>query len=146
MVIVTKFCDVFRAEASILFTYITAGRSSRLTIARCASHAAELFTSLLSEFSLVLQFTSVVQKFEQTAGLVAQFRTLLDTVAVLVGKVLKLADFVRIILQILDDTRSSVLDQIIHDMESFGCAFPLLWLDLELVPKMFHDHLQVVPV
>ena len=55
-------------------------------------------------------------------------------------------DLVQVVFDVLDDSWGTILDEVVHGTECFEDSAPLLRLALDLLPKMLHDNVIVLPV
>ena len=62
------------------------------------------------------------------------------------GEVLESANLVEVVLDLLDDTRRTVLAKVIHGVEGLENTFPLLGLRMHLQPEVLEDDVVVLPV
>ena len=139
-IIVTHFGDVLTSKAAILFLVgsrliITTHLSLRAIIhprcllnTRIASlstivlHASrrrnthKLLTGLLREFPFILHLTWVVNKLQESFNFVSQLYSLFKPISFFVDEVFKCSDFVKIIFNVLDYTRCTIFDKIVHNV------------------------------
>jgi len=133
---IPKLSNVFAAESAI---FVSRCRSCWvlnifwLNIA-CWLDAHKLFSGLLREFSFVLQLLWVVDECAQLVNFVSKFKSLFNSVRLLKFKIWECPYFEQIVFNVLDHSRSSVLYEVVHHMDSFRDSSPLLWLALELLP------------
>jgi hypothetical protein len=66
--------------------------------------------------------------------------------AFLVAELVEPAHFVQLVLNVLDNARRSVLDQVVHGVEGFEDAAPVFRLLGEDLPQVLHDVVVVLPV
>jgi hypothetical protein len=64
----------------------------------------------------------------------------------LVREILQRADFEHIVLHILDNSGSSILDEVVHAVEGLEDSSPLLLAAREFGPEVLHDHVVVIPI
>lgn len=65
--------------------------------------------------------------------------------ALRIGKVLKVADLVQIILDLLNASWGPILDEILHSLEGLVDAAPLLGARIQFLPQVSHNLVVLVP-
>lgn len=134
-IIVTHFGDVLTSKATVFFLVsrliITTHLSLRATIhPRCllntslstilhasrGRNAHEFLTGLLREFPFILQLTWIVNKLQQSLNFVSQLYSLFKPVWFFIGEIFECSDFVKIIFNVLDYTRCTIFDKIVHNV------------------------------
>jgi len=134
-IVVTHFGDVLTSESTILFLIsrliITTHLSLRATIhPRCLlntslsrvlhasrrRNAHEFLTGLLREFPFILQLIWVVNKLQESLNFVSQLYSLFEPISFFVGEIFECSDFVKIIFNVLDYTRCTIFDKIVHNV------------------------------
>lgn len=66
--------------------------------------------------------------------------------ALQVGKIKEASNLVHIILQVLDHSRCTVFNQVVHTVKRLEDTPPLLWLTVHGLPEMLADDDVVLPV
>ena len=148
LVLEPKLLDILAAKTAILATRSRSRRRHTLFIGgrgRAPLYSTKLLTCLLCEFSLILDFPRIIEQVAELFGFVSQLGPLHDA-ALLEFEVLERTNLVEVILEILNDSGRAILDQVVHDVDGFGNATPLLGLQSQLLPQMLHDDLVVLPV
>jgi len=150
-IVVTKFINVLTSKSTIFASCSGSWASRRChhILCRIWRHASlnstEFFSCLLCKFSFILKLARVLEKINEAFRFVTEFCTLFH-ISLHKCKILEISNFVQVILEVLNDTWSSVLDKVVHDMHGLGDSLPFFTLKCELLPQMLHNNLVILPV
>ena len=87
---------------------------------------------------------AVFLKKKKKSGLLTSLTTVHTVLAKV--KILQCPHFVKVIFNLLNDTRCAVFAEVVHAVEGLEDSAPLLGLGLDLGPEVLHDNVVVLPV
>lgn len=104
----------------------------------------QLFSGFPSEFSFLLELFGITEELTDGASSVANP---LATICPILRevKVLERANLVHVVFNLLDASRCTVLDQVLHRMQGFVDPAPLFRGAIQLLPEVSHYLCVIVP-